>query len=115
MTTKAENERLTRVGRGTPMGELLRRYWHPVAATMETVWPSAGAPATGREYTTIFEAIPPRIPQQRSPGVLRSLRVSDKRNGCASACDTAMPSRPTKTQQHTPLRALERGGKGSEA
>ena len=24
-------ERLTLVGRGTPMGELLRRYWHPVA------------------------------------------------------------------------------------
>ncbi len=24
-------EELTRVGRGTPMGELLRRYWHPVA------------------------------------------------------------------------------------
>ena len=30
-----ENERLTQVGRGTAMGELLRRYWHPVAATAE--------------------------------------------------------------------------------
>ncbi len=29
-TTKEENEMLTRVGRGTPMGELLRRYWWPV-------------------------------------------------------------------------------------
>ena len=26
---------LTRVGPGTPMGELLRRYWYPVAATCE--------------------------------------------------------------------------------
>ena len=26
-TTRTE---LTEVGRGTPMGELLRRYWHPV-------------------------------------------------------------------------------------
>lgn len=26
---------LTRVGPGTPMGELLRRYWHPVAASSE--------------------------------------------------------------------------------
>jgi 5,5'-dehydrodivanillate O-demethylase oxygenase subunit len=26
-----ENETLTRVGAGTPAGELLRRYWHPVA------------------------------------------------------------------------------------
>ena len=30
-TTKEENEILTRVGAGTPMGELLRRYWWPVA------------------------------------------------------------------------------------
>jgi 5,5'-dehydrodivanillate O-demethylase len=30
-----DNERLTRVGPGTPMGALLRRYWHPVAATVE--------------------------------------------------------------------------------
>ena len=29
-TTKEENEILTRVGAGTPMGELLRRYWWPV-------------------------------------------------------------------------------------
>jgi len=29
--TKEENERLTRVGPGTPGGELLRRYWQPVA------------------------------------------------------------------------------------
>ena len=28
---QTENESLTRVGRGTPAGELLRRYWHPVA------------------------------------------------------------------------------------
>jgi 5,5'-dehydrodivanillate O-demethylase len=35
MITKEENERLTRVGAGTPMGELLRRYWYPVAATVE--------------------------------------------------------------------------------
>ena len=35
MLTKKENERLTRVGPGTPMGELLRRYWHPIAATAQ--------------------------------------------------------------------------------
>ena len=32
---QAENELLTRVGRGTPAGELLRRYWHPVSAVGE--------------------------------------------------------------------------------
>ena len=35
MLTAGENERLTRVGRGTPMGELQRRYWHPVGAVDE--------------------------------------------------------------------------------
>ncbi len=31
MLTKEENQLLTRVGPGTPAGELLRRYWHPIA------------------------------------------------------------------------------------
>jgi 5,5'-dehydrodivanillate O-demethylase len=31
MITREENERLTRVGKGTPAGEMLRRYWWPVA------------------------------------------------------------------------------------
>jgi 5,5'-dehydrodivanillate O-demethylase len=35
MLTKEANDRLTQVGPGTPMGNLLRRYWHPVAATAE--------------------------------------------------------------------------------
>ncbi len=35
MLSVQENERLTRVGPGTPMGELLRRYWHPIAALAE--------------------------------------------------------------------------------
>src|SRR2546428_12402179 len=35
MLTRDENEMLTRVGRGTPAGELLRRYWHVVAAAGE--------------------------------------------------------------------------------
>jgi len=35
MLTPQENEELTRVGPGTPMGELMRRYWHPVATSHE--------------------------------------------------------------------------------
>jgi 5,5'-dehydrodivanillate O-demethylase len=35
MLTQEENERLTRVGPGTPMGALMRRYWQPVAAASE--------------------------------------------------------------------------------
>lgn len=35
MLTEEENQRLTRVGPGTPGGELLRRYWQPVLAAGE--------------------------------------------------------------------------------
>ncbi len=35
MLTSEQNRRLTQVGPGTPMGELLRRYWHPFAAVGE--------------------------------------------------------------------------------
>jgi 5,5'-dehydrodivanillate O-demethylase len=35
MLDEATNRTLTQVGAGTPMGELLRRYWHPVAAVAE--------------------------------------------------------------------------------
>jgi 5,5'-dehydrodivanillate O-demethylase len=35
METPEQNRFLTQVGRGTPMGNLLRRYWQPVAAVVE--------------------------------------------------------------------------------
>ena len=35
MISKEDNERLTQVSAGTPVGDLLRRYWHPIAAVAE--------------------------------------------------------------------------------
>ncbi len=35
MLTTEQNERLTQVGPGTPMGELMRRYWHPIAGSAQ--------------------------------------------------------------------------------
>ena len=35
MLSADDNVTLTRVGRGTPMGELLRRYWQPIAAVAQ--------------------------------------------------------------------------------
>jgi phenylpropionate dioxygenase-like ring-hydroxylating dioxygenase large terminal subunit len=35
MVTQAENETLVRVGPGTDVGELMRRYWHPVATSAQ--------------------------------------------------------------------------------
>ncbi len=42
--TAEQNRRLTEVGPGTPMGELLRRYWHPIAAESEFVLDGDGGP-----------------------------------------------------------------------
>ena len=35
MLSREENEFLTRVGPGTPAGEMLRRYWHPIGFAEE--------------------------------------------------------------------------------
>ncbi len=35
MLTREANQRLTQVGPATPMGELMRRYWHPIATLPE--------------------------------------------------------------------------------
>jgi 5,5'-dehydrodivanillate O-demethylase len=37
MLSVRENEKLTRVGKGTPMGDLMRRYWHPIAPAAELI------------------------------------------------------------------------------
>jgi len=42
MLSREENERLTRVGRGTPMGELIRRFWIPFL--LETDLPEPDCP-----------------------------------------------------------------------
>ena len=52
MMTKEENELLTRTGRGTPCGELLRRYWQPVALSAEL--PAAAAPLSVRFWAKIW-------------------------------------------------------------
>ncbi len=47
MLSPAENERLTRVGPGTPMGNLFRRYWNP-ALLSEQLPEADGAPVRVR-------------------------------------------------------------------
>ena len=41
MLDSVTNERMTRVGRGTPMGDLMRRYWHPVLLSWELSEPDS--------------------------------------------------------------------------
>ena len=47
MLSREDNEILTRVGRGTPMGDLMRRYWIPACLSSEIAEPD-GAPARVR-------------------------------------------------------------------
>jgi phthalate 4,5-dioxygenase oxygenase subunit len=47
MLTREDNERLVRVGPGTPMGEMLRRYWQPALLSSE-VDEKDGAPVRVR-------------------------------------------------------------------
>ncbi|HTI86598.1 MAG TPA: Rieske 2Fe-2S domain-containing protein [Alphaproteobacteria bacterium] len=46
MTTREENELLTRTGPGTPGGEWMRQYWHPIAVAEEV--PHGGRPVPVR-------------------------------------------------------------------
>jgi phthalate 4,5-dioxygenase oxygenase subunit len=46
MISKEENELLTQTGPGTPCGEMMRRYWQPVALSEEL--PAGGAPLSVR-------------------------------------------------------------------
>ena len=48
MISAEENELLTRVGLDTPMGELLRRYWHPIGGAAEL---------TGKKFTKMVRLL----------------------------------------------------------
>ena len=54
MLTAEQNEQLTRVGPGTPMGTLLRRYWHPVATSYEVAANPVKAVRILGEALTLF-------------------------------------------------------------
>jgi hypothetical protein len=55
MLSQEENEILTRVGLGTPCGELLRRYWHPIAAGVELTEALHGGPDEGMRWVEMLE------------------------------------------------------------
>jgi hypothetical protein len=61
MLTAEENERLTRVGRGTPMGELVRRFWLPFLQVSDVAEPD-GPPV---RVTLLLD--PPAIAQFLGP------------------------------------------------
>ena len=83
MLTQAENEALTRVGPGTPAGELLRRYWHVAAASCELTEESPVKPVRLLGEDLILFRMPPRegeseprygLVEERCPHRLASLK-----------------------------------------
>jgi len=65
MISKEENDLLTRTNAGAPAGELLRRYWQPVALSEEL--PAGGAP---RPVTIMGENLVLFRDEQGRPGLL---------------------------------------------
>ena len=88
MLTATENERITKVGPGTPMGALLARYWHPVLMSEELQ--AGGAPQRvrllGENYAT-FRADDGRIGMFDEGCPHRRASLLLARNGdCALTC-----------------------------
>jgi len=65
MLTRKQNAMLTQTGRGTPMGDVMRRYWQPAALSEEL--PPGGAP---RHITLLGEELVLFRGQDRRPGLL---------------------------------------------
>ena len=60
MLTAEQNDELTQVAPGTPMGELLRRYWYPVAFTRELEeFPVKPARLLGEDFAVFKTAARP--------------------------------------------------------
>ena len=55
MLTVEDNELLTRTGPGTPMGDLFRRFWMPVALTRELI-KQRSAPFEPARFKDDYEA-----------------------------------------------------------
>ena len=64
MLTQEENDRLCRVGPGTPGGEFQRRYWQPAALAEEL--PVGGAPVPVRLLGEDLVLYPGRQRQTRA-------------------------------------------------
>jgi 5,5'-dehydrodivanillate O-demethylase oxygenase subunit len=72
MMSAQTNEKLTRVGPGTPGGEMLRRYWHPIAVTetldaepVQTVRLLAEDFVLYRDRSGTLGLLEPRCPHRR--------------------------------------------------
>ena len=85
MLTKEQNERLTQVGPGTPMGELMRRYWHPIAASAEVKFEKSWALTSSRRCSDERSYDVSSAWQRRAWGQERKWSWCDAPVGCLHA------------------------------
>ena len=72
MLTAEENERLTRTGPGTPMGDVFRQYWHPalLSSELEAEGPPKSIKILGEEFIAFRDGqgragvVEPRCPHR---------------------------------------------------
>ena len=114
MLTAAKNDRLTRVGPGTPMGNLLRRYWMPIGGasqltaerrssrsgssvkTSRSTRTSAAAPASSRATARTAAPTFPAA-RWRKPACAASITAgSSTRAAPASSSPTRRSPRPIR-------------------
>ena len=94
MTTAAENEILSRVGPGTPMGELMRNYWMPALKSFELK--ADGDPVRFRLLgENLIGFRDTRAPATRAPSKACAAAGSSRRRGSTGSTATASSS-PTR-------------------
>ena len=116
MLTLEQNERLTRVGPGTPGGALLRRYWHPLCPTKELASPMSRKRVrilgedlvVYRTHDGDFACVAERCPHRNAslyfgyiePGGMRCCYHGWKFDGRTGAC----VERPFEQSSHEKIR-----------
>ena len=119
MLSKEQNEALTRVGPGTPMGELLRRYWYPVAFVRDLdEWPIKKVRLLGEDFALwktpqgAYGIVQERRPHRSASLVYGVVEEEGLRCGyhgwmfdCAGAC-LDQPAEPDKSTFKTRITAF---------
>lgn len=119
MLSKEQNEALTRVGPGTPTGELLRRYWYPVAFVRELdEWPIKKVRLLGEDFALWktpqggYGIVQERCPHRQASLVYGVVEEGGLRCGyhgwlfdCDGVC-TDQPAEPDKSSFKDKIRAF---------
>src|SRR5829696_4990673 len=109
MLTAEQNAELTRVGPGTPMGELLRRYWYPVAFTRQLEeFPVKRVRLLGEDWALYrtpdgsYGVVEEQCPHRRRRWLTGASRprgcAAATTAGCSAATGPASTSRPSSTR-----------------